>query len=78
MIGKKEYTKEGAKAEEERGQGAHLLLDSSHLSIGHAPLWRRSSVPSTVPSTVPTTVLIPNRDTTNISALITAFPYITY
>ena len=49
----------------EGGGRTHLLLASSYLTIDHASLSRRSTVPT------------PNRDTSNIWALITRFPYIT-
>ena len=48
------------------GGGAYSFVAClSHLTIDHASLSRRSTVPT------------PNRDTSNIWALITLFPYIT-
>ena len=48
-----------------RGGRTHLLLALVILTIDHASLSRRSTVPT------------PVRDTSNISALVTLLPYIT-
>ena len=63
-------TSEGARVEKSYSEGGRggaysFVVCLSYMTIDHAPLSRRSNVPT------------PNRDTSNIRAFLTLFPRIT-